>query len=158
MIESIKNCKIFSALNDDELNVLSEITEKLTIKKDEYAFKEGDPGDSLLIIQNGSLRVTKKKYDGDEQSLIIAGQNVLLGEMTFLNPGNRTASGMAKDDMEILRIPFDELHKLIDSNRDISVKFYKKLAELLAKRISRLTSEFTAMTAEYADELRTCRP
>jgi CRP-like cAMP-binding protein len=61
--------------------------------------------------------------------------------MALLDHSARAATVVAKENTELLEIEFAPLDKLIQSNKDIGVKFYRNLASVLSTRIKRTTSD-----------------
>jgi CRP-like cAMP-binding protein len=50
----LKNSDFFNRIDTQILLEIATLGEEIYIQKDEFLFKEGDPGDGLFIILNGS--------------------------------------------------------------------------------------------------------
>lgn len=73
------------------------------LKKGELLFNEGDPSKSMYFIQNGTIRLFKKKGNSSvELGLIHKGE--VIGEMGFLDGGPRSASAEAIHDTDLNEI------------------------------------------------------
>jgi CRP-like cAMP-binding protein len=136
----LKKSPLFTQFTDPELKALSEIARPRTVIAGDTVFDEGSASTSLFLIKSGSLEI-RKKTSGDEQTvaLLAAGSN--FGEMALLDHSARAATVVAKENTELLEIEFAPLEKLIQSNKDIGVKFYRNLASVLSTRIKRTTSD-----------------
>ena len=102
---------MFSRLPAGDLAKLEKVTQVLRYEAGQVVFKEGDPGDSLFIVAQGQLNVTKK-IDGKEQVLKSMRPGEILGEMGLLTGQPRTANAVAKSNMTLFkigRIGFDEV-------------------------------------------------
>jgi len=103
----LKSIEIFSQIPDDVLAGLALITEEESYPEGTELIKEGDIGDSMYIIQSGSMRIHK----GNVELAVIKAGNIF-GEMTVLNPMPRTASATTLEETFLLKIyrePFLEL-------------------------------------------------
>jgi NTE family protein len=81
----------------------------------EWLFRQGDPGDALLIVQSGRLEVVLDSPDGPRRAGLI-GPGGVLGELALLLGGVRTASVRALRESELLRLDkgaFDELFQTV---------------------------------------------
>lgn len=145
MIDDLKKSSLFSEFDQEELESLADIVKKSSVMHGEYAFREGADGDSLILIRMGTLRITKKNKDGDEQELAILGSGAYLGEMAMFDKGVRSASGLAMENSEILKIPYEDFRNLLDTNKDMAAKFYVKLAMALARRLKYMNEDFAAL-------------
>jgi len=77
--------------------------QRRTLKKGDLIFAEGENSRSMYLLQNGMIRIFKKKGDAQiELDTIRSGQ--VLGELAFLDGNPRSASGEALTDCEIVEI------------------------------------------------------
>lgn len=83
--------------------------------KNSVIFVEGEESKDLIIIKSGQVRIVKEK----NKSLDIIGvrkTKEFLGEHSlFFGTGSRTLSAIAEDDVEIIRIPYDELKEVLET-------------------------------------------
>jgi len=68
-------------------------------------FHEGQPSDSLFIIQKGTVAIRKRKSGGYIEIAKIY-SNEVLGELSFFDKLPRSASAVALTEVEALRIDF----------------------------------------------------
>lgn len=67
-------------------------------------FNYGDPGDSLYVIRSGEVEVFFKDDTGERIVLETAKAGEVFGELSLLDGGPRTASVVATQDLEALRV------------------------------------------------------
>ncbi len=76
---------------------------KKILKKGELLFNEGDKSDAMYFVNNGTIRLFKKKGTSSiEIGMIHKGE--VIGEMGFLDGGARSASAEAMYDTELSEI------------------------------------------------------
>lgn len=78
----------------------------------ETVFREGDPGERALIVLSGALRISAVSRSGKDIVLAYAGQGDIVGEISVLGGGVRTASATAIEPTRALVIYKRDLRAL----------------------------------------------
>ena len=82
----------------------------LSLKKDEVAYAQGDPADTIFYVQKGRLRVTVTSAAGKEATITLVGAGEFLGENCMISPHPiRLATATAMTDCALLRISKAEM-------------------------------------------------
>ena len=63
----------------------------------EVIFEENDPGDSLYLIAQGSVKISKKGRGGQQETLAYLMARDFFGEMALIDTGRRSAQAAAAD-------------------------------------------------------------
>ena len=74
-VAMLRQFKIFSDLNEEELQDLAIATEIKTIAKHKYIFKCGDESNFLYVLINGTIKVGNTSSEGREVIKTIIHQN-----------------------------------------------------------------------------------
>lgn len=96
----------------------------------EVLFREGDPGDTMYVIQSGAVRITKA-VKGEEKTLAILGPGEFFGEMAILNAKPRNATAVVEERARVLMLGARTFEQMVVSNSEIAVRMIKKLARRL---------------------------
>jgi len=122
---------------------MSAAFERRTFAPGELIFKEGDPGDSLYVVENGRVRI----WRGDTDHPTVIGRvetSGIFGEMAIFDRKPRMANASAEVESVLMRMPASVLREglygadpllrqlvqlLIDNIRTMA----KRLDELEAK-------------------------
>lgn len=72
-------------------------------KKGESLFNQGDAGDHIFIIINGSVEV-RKTTDGETESVAKVSSGDIIGEMAVLTDKPRCASGIALEPTRVIMV------------------------------------------------------
>jgi len=100
----------------------------------EVVFHEGDPADSLHLIDKGRVAVRITTPLGDAATLAVLGRGEVVGEMAMLyDRGNRGATVVALEPTETLSISRDQFSELRDAYPGID----RFLVAAMAARIRR---------------------
>jgi CRP-like cAMP-binding protein len=103
--------------------------------------RRGDPGDSMFVINRGSVEVRLPSQDGSMQQVAELKPGNFFGEMALLTGEPRNADVLAADEVETLEIRKGVLQQLLDNNA------------ALAEALSRTITERQLRIDEYARAL-----
>jgi CRP/FNR family transcriptional regulator, cyclic AMP receptor protein len=92
---------------------------------------QGESGDKLLILTEGSARVTLMTANGREIILAYADAGAVLGEIALLDGGERTASVIATSSGSALQLGRNALKDFAANHPDFAWKMMQQLARRL---------------------------
>jgi CRP-like cAMP-binding protein len=145
MPADLKKTLLFADFTQEELEKVRNISRKAKISQGEYAFHEDKPGDTLILLDLGTLKLTKKAKKGEDQVLVQLGSGSYLGEMSLFDQGLRSASGVAMENCQLTVIPIAGLIALLNKNPSMAAKFYRRMAMGIAQRLKYMNEDFAAL-------------
>lgn len=95
-------------------------------------FKEGETGDTMYIIQQGRVKITKRVADV-EKILMVLGKGEFFGEMSLIRQTKRTATATAVDNCELLAFNRNGFLSMISKNSNIAMNIIETLCLRLEK-------------------------
>src|SRR6202795_3067991 len=107
---------LFSRLDSQERTALSAMLKPRTFLAGERIFSAGDRGDALYIIRSGQVRMELTTNEGECLLLNEVDAGEVLGEISFLDAGPRTASAIAVVDSELLEFERGQLLTFVQHN------------------------------------------
>lgn len=122
---------ILHALEEGELSQLLAAARLQQAVKGEVLLRQGDRGDSILILLDGQARVTVYTANGREIVLDYAGPGDVLGEIALLDGGERTASVIAMGALRYLSLDRAAFEALVASNHRMALRIMRALAQRL---------------------------
>lgn len=132
--------ELLDALGDAEVRQLLAGAPRRRSARREVLFHEGDPADSLHLIDAGRVAVRVTTAGGDVATLDVLGPGDMVGEQAIVAPtGRRSATAVALEPTEtrvILGSAFDELRRRRPEVNDF-------LLQLLADRVRMLNTRLT---------------
>jgi CRP/FNR family transcriptional regulator, cyclic AMP receptor protein len=128
-------CRLFAGLPQPELQRLAAAAGTRRYKRGQLLFSEGDSGDSLLILVEGSLKAVSSSAAGEELLLEVVQPHDAVGELSVADGGARSASVSAVTDSVVLRIPRDAVLATATGSRALT----EALLASLATTVRRLT-------------------
>ena len=105
---------LFKDLPKQELYELVNELPMENYKAGDYIFYEGEPGNSLYVVQKGNIEVVLAGGTNDEMLLRTCGPGEYVGEMSLiLKQGKRTASVRVRDDSQLWMMTRDKFNECI---------------------------------------------
>jgi CRP/FNR family cyclic AMP-dependent transcriptional regulator len=132
----LKTNRLFRDLPDAALDKLAALSVRRSVRRGTRIFAQGDPGDSLLGIISGQVRISATTPGGKEVFLNIMEPGDSFGEIAVLDGNPRTASAEALADTELFIVRRTDLVALIEREPKLAAH----LISLLCQRL-RWTSE-----------------
>ena len=93
----LKRIPLFASLPEPQQENLVNLLRRVTLRKGEVLFRQGDEGVSLYLILQGRIRISLSRQL-DVVTLAILGQGEFLGEMALLDGLPRSADATALED------------------------------------------------------------
>lgn len=121
---------------------LSDLLERATLhpmRKGDVLLHQGDPGEALVILLDGTLRISMVASNGREIILDYAEAGSVLGEIALLDGGERTASVTALGDGQYLKLGARAFREVIERHPSIAWRLLREMARRL--RNANLTIE-----------------
>lgn len=127
----LKANRMLRDLPDTAIDKLAKLAVRRSVGCGTRIFSEGDPGDSLLGLISGQVRISASTAGGKEVFLNILESGDSFGEIAALDGGPRTASAEAILDTELFVIRRADLLALIETEPKLAIR----LLELLCRRV-----------------------
>jgi CRP-like cAMP-binding protein len=108
----------------------------------EIIVRQGDPGESMFVIQSGQVQVLDER-DGSETLLRVAQEGELLGEMAIFERQTRSATLRALGEAKILTI--DKKNFMRRISEDPTIAF--RVVETMSQRVRELSDEIVRLKA-----------
>jgi uncharacterized membrane protein len=145
----------FELLNDEERATLASHVEAVAYPKGHLLFSFGDPGDSLYVIRSGEIEVFVRDNAGTRIVLETGRAGDFFGEMSLLDGGPRTASVVAIQDLEALRVDRGDLVQLLERHPKAAVALLAAMGRRLRQTGELLRHTATRNANEEAEDTRT---
>lgn len=104
-------------LTEDQRAALEALGSPVMFPSEQAIFREGQPAHSVLIIQRGSVKVTKTAGDGTEVILAIRGVGEILGDEGVLMSELRSATMTTITEVAGLDVSAEDLLRFVDQHR-----------------------------------------
>jgi CRP/FNR family transcriptional regulator len=111
-IDAVRRVPMFAGLSDADAALLVRALRPRALAQGEALFRQGDPGDTLVVVASGALSVDVRRLDGGEAPVAVIAEGEVVGEMACVDPHARSASVLAKCDTVVYELHRDALDAL----------------------------------------------
>ena len=130
LVRSISQVPIFHELPAEEIAELVPSIESKTYGPGEVIIREGDAGNSVFIVEQGSINIARE----DGTDLATLGEGDVFGEMALMTGEPRSATATAAEQCRLWFIEKEDFDEFIEK----SPKLAHAVSRLVNERISRL--------------------
>lgn len=103
--------------------------------KGQLLFNEGDKGDVVYYIRNGSVDIVKESMQGGKFKLANIGRDGIVGEMALVEPAPRSATAIAVEDTEVIYLNRKKFTALLENLPTVGNKILLQFANTLSQRV-----------------------
>jgi CRP/FNR family transcriptional regulator, anaerobic regulatory protein len=120
---------IFQGLQEDEIQVIQKVTQIKEYQKGECIFREGESSETLYLISEGLIKITKVAEDGKEQIVRLLFPGDFFGQSAMLQTENHYANAVAINDTLIYMIHKQDFLNTLERNHKMALRFMRALNE-----------------------------
>ncbi len=130
-VSVLRGIPVFASLDTASLKLLAFSSSYLSLDDGEALCHQGDPGDSVFLVDEGEVEVSIVVGDTGRIRLATLGRHDIFGEMAVICNQPRTADVHARGPLKVLKIEADVFLQLITANPDAALGMMRVLAERL---------------------------
>ncbi|MCS7072774.1 MAG: cyclic nucleotide-binding domain-containing protein [Anaerolinea sp.] len=156
--EELKSFSLFKNVDLTDLEALAAMMKPQSLAAGQQIFRKGDPGDSMMLIRRGRIRVYIIDDHGREIVFRHYGSGQIVGEFAIIDSKPRSASAAAVEPTDVLVL---ERHDFLTYLRDrpiLGVEMMRSLAERIrytTQYLEKLERAITALSnSDYDQALR----
>jgi CRP/FNR family cyclic AMP-dependent transcriptional regulator len=151
-IKPLKENELFQSLNDKEIALLSKSVEEKVLPSNTPLFFENMIGESMYIVVNGAIKISKMLSEGEERTLTVMEPGDYFGEMALLEEGPRTVSAIVQEQADVLVFKRNAFLEMMTKEPQLAVKviasMYKSLSSKLRQASPRIQEIVIQKTAK----------
>jgi CRP/FNR family transcriptional regulator/CRP/FNR family cyclic AMP-dependent transcriptional regulator len=127
----LERIPFLAALPPDDLAWLADRVRRRKFARGDLIFQKDDPGQSLFIIESGSVRIYVPGTQGADLTLAVMGPGDFFGDMSLLDGRPRSASAAAATDSVLLSLERSEFTSVMRSRPDAALSILAVIASRL---------------------------
>ena len=148
-VSELKKQILLEDIVDSELEKLSKITQELSLKKDEFLFKEGEDTKGIYMIRSGKIGINKVTPDGWKQTLAVLTAGSFFGELSIMEKRKHEANAAAIEKSELLKLSKEDFEKMEKDDISLALQIFKKIALVMSKNLRRMNEKFLNALINY---------
>ena len=139
----LKQIAVLRAASDTAIQGLATVLEERRFKTGEVICAEGDPGNSMFFILEGSVSVEKKTSATGTatKTLTVLAPGDYFGEMSLFDQQPRSASAIAGGETRLALLPKTAFDALLERNSAAGLSVLFAMIRTSSDRIRRLSSQ-----------------
>jgi CRP/FNR family cyclic AMP-dependent transcriptional regulator len=105
VIGVLRKTELLRSAPDDELENIVASSRLRTFRRGQVVCTAGDPGDTLIVVVSGQVKIAVRSADGAELTLTVVGSGVTIGEVSIADGGPRSADVETVTETQLLFVP-----------------------------------------------------
>lgn len=132
-ISDLKSFPLLRSLSDEELGCLAEVMQERSFPAGTEILREGEAGDELFLLLNGSVDVLKTTPFGDRYvtASLVESYHCSFGEMALIDRGQRSATVLAKTDCRTLVLGYEAFQRFCREHPTIGLELLMSISATL---------------------------
>ncbi|MNH87475.1 Anaerobic regulatory protein [compost metagenome] len=130
-VSCIHHVPVFQKLSLDQKKLLTSITQSTPLPKGSYVFHEGEQSESLYVLSQGLVKITKITDNGREHIIRFLFPGDFFGQFALLQDKQHYASAEVLEPSVICRLHKDDFRPLLESHPQLTYSFLLAMSEQL---------------------------
>lgn len=135
---TLRSSEIFEFIPEADLVDLAGALTEIHIAPHIKLFSKGDVGNCMYFIYKGKIQI-----EDDGQTLTILTENEILGEMSVLDEGPRSADAITLEESILLKLEQEPFYEIILNNTEV----LRGILRVLGKRLRLMDAKLAANKA-----------
>lgn len=144
IVQILQKVPLFSGLDIQSLNAITPLFEKETFPANSKILREGEFGDSMYIIAEGEVNVTKFSDEGAEIFITKLKGGSYFGEVALIDNRPRSANINTEKEINVLRLRKSAFEKLLNEEKTFAINFFRNC---LNETLGRMRETATNLTS-----------
>jgi CRP/FNR family transcriptional regulator/CRP/FNR family cyclic AMP-dependent transcriptional regulator len=121
MKQLLQRVPFLAALPEQDLNWLTERITRRSFSRGDLIFQKDDPGNSLYIVESGSVRIYVPGVQGADLTLAVLGPGEFFGDLSLLDGRPRSASASSAGKSVVLSLERTDFVNLLRARPDAAL-------------------------------------
>src|SRR5438094_981327 len=101
----LRGTDLLSSVSTADLEAVAAGSRVRTFRRGQILFTAGDPGDTVIVVISGRVKVVVRSADGGELTLAVIGPGGMFGELGVADGGPRSADAETLEECRLLFVP-----------------------------------------------------
>lgn len=146
-VEILRKVALFEGLTRLQLQKLASTLRVLDFEADARIFREGDQGESMFIIAEGKVRISKMVPGIGEEALAILERGQYFGEMSLIEDGPRSADAIAHIACKVYELNRERLDQVMFTDKELAYVILWTFVRTLSARLRETNDKIRAFFA-----------
>ena len=148
--EALGESQLFGALVEEELAALVRLGTLVRYPAGQIIFAKGDPGDSLMIVLEGRIKIGSLTAEGREIVLNLIEPGQVLGEVAALDGRPRTMGAIAAEPVQIFVLRRKAVLAFLEAKPTVAIRLIGVLCQKLRRTTEMFEEKLLGMAPKVA--------
>jgi CRP-like cAMP-binding protein len=125
----LRRFPLFKTVDPVGLEALAQAMRRRSFPRGTLLFRKGDPGQSMMLIAAGQVRIFMNDDRGNEITFRTIGAGQILGEFSLLDHEPRSASASALTALDVLILLREDFLRLLRERPLVGIELMRSVAE-----------------------------
>jgi CRP/FNR family transcriptional regulator, cyclic AMP receptor protein len=108
----LSQTSLLRSVPEEDLDTIITASRLRAFRRGQVVFTTGDPGDTLVVVISGRVKVVVRSADGGELTLAIIQPGGVFGELSIADGGPRSADAETLEACQLLFVPRETIHDI----------------------------------------------
>lgn len=156
--DDLRRFPMFRTISAADLDALARAMRRKSFPPTTLLFHKGDPGDAMMLIRAGQVRIFMHDEQGNEITFRTIGVGQILGEFSLLDRKPRSASASTITALDVYVLGRADFLKLLNERPLVGIELMRSFAERIRYATSYLERLYDALellsNREYDEAIR----
>ncbi len=129
--QKLRDADLFKDFSETALQKLAQQCRTIELPAGATLFEQGDPGDSLYLLETGQIHVMRQYPDGEQVILATEGPYYVVGELSMLVNQPRTGAVVAVSDCTLIALQRQTFVDVCAEMPDVAIKVLAEVSTRL---------------------------
>lgn len=134
-LEEFRRIPVFAGLGEGDARMFLSTMKERPVARGEPILLEGESGDGLFVLLEGSVSIVKRNAKGGERQVALLERNEVFGEMDLISDRPHTSGAKAAESSRLLFLPKKEFQRLLVAGNPGAASMVIYFARMLAGRL-----------------------
>lgn len=135
LFDMVANATIFNHFDGLDIKLMIQYMHAYSAESGTTIFREGEPGNYMGILIEGTIDIRKLNDEGRELSIATITPGKTFGEMSLIDGLLHSATGVALEPLKLLLLSKDALNQFLEKHATLGVKMLWEIARILSLRL-----------------------
>lgn len=145
IVETLKNSSLGKDLNDSEIRKLAGLFGEKRLEEGKTVFVENMAGESLYLIGQGTVQISRMLAEGEERTLVILAPEDVFGEMALIEEAPRSATARVAENALLLTLKRRDFDNLCAQDPALGLKLLRNIVRTFSRRLRDNEDEYREM-------------
>lgn len=141
ILDFLLEVPLFDKFELEELRTMAKYMNCLELIKNEILFKEGDKGDYICFVVEGTMDVAKETDSGKKVVISSLPKGRSIGEMSIIDGCPRSATVKAATDSKLVVLTSEGFETILKEHPTVGINILRKISRLLSMNLRRTSSQ-----------------